>query len=84
MLTEYIREEITLFVIAFIEGIDLEDHNECKTPEMFLEEKYSKEWDFHRALGIKIIFYMLCSYQQMCTIMTPARYSYACDTFIYL
>lgn len=82
MLTEYIREEITLFVIVFIEGINLEDHNECKTPEIILKEKYSKEWDFYRALGVKMVFYILCGYQQMCTIMTPAQY--LCAWYIYI
>lgn len=46
MVTEYIREEITLLVIVFIEGINLEDHNECKTPEIILEDKYGRECNF--------------------------------------
>lgn len=87
MVTEYIREEITLLVIVFIEGINLEDHNECKTPEIFLEEKYGWECNFYEPLRVKMVWYILCGYQQICTITTPttpAQYSYACDVLIYL
>ena len=84
MMTEYTREEITLLVIVFIEGINLEDKNECKTPEIFLEENYGRECNFYRALRVKMVLYMLCGCQLICAVSSPAEYSCACDILIYL
>jgi len=79
VVTEYIGEEITLLVIVFTEGVNLEDHNECKTSEIFSKEKYGRECNFYRALRVRMVFYILCGYQQICAVTSPAQYSYACD-----
>lgn len=63
IVTEYVREEKALLVIVFIEGINLEDHNECKMTKIFLEEKYGMGFDFYRVLRVIMVFYILCSCQ---------------------